>query len=177
LKFIETKLPGSYIIELEKKFDERGYFARSWDGNIFKEHGLKSNIVQCNISFNKTRGTIRGLHYQESPFEETKLVRCTKGRVFEVMVDLRKNSSTYLQWFGIELDSNENNLLYVPENFALGFQTLEDNCELFYQMSQFYAPKHAKGIIWNDSSLKINWPINPPTIISKKDQSFEQIKI
>ena len=175
LKFTELKLSSSYLIDIEKISDERGFFSRSWDSKIFEKYGLTKNLVQCNISFNYKKGTLRGLHYQESPYEEAKLVRCTKGRVFEVMVDLRKNSSTYLHWDGHELNSNDGKMLYVPENFALGFQALEDNTELFYQMSQYYMPEFSRGLRWNDPKLKIAWPMEP-TVISKKDNSFDYIK-
>lgn len=175
MKFTELKLSGSYIIDMEKIPDERGFFARTWDSDIFKEKGLISNFVQCNISFNYKKGTLRGLHYQDPPHGEAKLVRCTRGRVFEVMVDLRKNSSTYLHWDSHELNANDGKMLYVPENFALGFQALEDDSELFYQMSRYYAPKFSKGLHWNDPKLKILWPMKP-TVISKKDNLFNYIK-
>lgn len=169
--FTETKLRGSFIIEPEKVEDERGFFARTWDNKIFEEHGLNSKIVQCNISFNKKKGTIRGMHYQAYPHEEAKLVRCTKGKAYEVMIDLRTQSSTHMQWIGIEITAENYKMLYVPEGFALGFQTLEDNTELFYQMSERYAPEFSRGIRWDDPSIKISWPLKP-TVISKKDLSF-----
>jgi dTDP-4-dehydrorhamnose 3,5-epimerase len=171
--FTKTKLEGSFIIEPEKVEDERGFFARSWDKKIFEESGLNSNLVQCNISFNKKKGTIRGLHYQTSPYEEAKLVRCTKGKVFEVMIDLRSKSETFMNWLGIELTSENYRMLYVPEGFALGLQTLEDNSELFYQMSQIYIPEYSRGIRWDDKTFRISWPLKP-TIISKKDLSYGQ---
>ena len=174
MKFTELKLSGSYIIDMEKIPDERGFFARTWDPNIFKENGLIFNFVQSNISFNSKKGTLRGLHYQDSPYGEVKLVRCTRGRVFEVMVDLRKNSSTYLHWDSHELNSNDGKMLYVPENFALGFQALDDDSELFYQMSQYYMPEFSRGLRWDDPMLKIEWPLDP-TVISKKDRSFDFI--
>ena len=167
--FTETKLAGSYVIEIEKLEDERGFFSRSWDTLEFKKKGLETNFVQCNISFNQKKGTLRGLHFQEKPYGENKLVRCTQGKVFEVLVDLRIDSSTYGKWIDVILSSENHKMVYVPEGFALGFQTLEDNTELFYQMSQFYNPSHSKGVIWNDPNLKISWPLNP-TVISKKDQ-------
>jgi len=173
--FTEAKLKGAYIIELEKLEDERGFFARTWDQKQFEERGLNSKLVQCNISFNEKKGTLRGLHYQTSPYEEVKLVRCTRGSVFEVMIDLRKKSETYKQWIGYELSSQNYKTLYVPEGFALGHQTLEDNTELFYQMSQLYTPKYGRGIRWDDPAFNITWPLKP-TIISKKDLSFENFK-
>ncbi len=176
MKFTELKLSSSYLIDIEKISDERGFFSRSWDSKIFEKYGLTKNFVQCNISFNYKKGTLRGLHYQEPPYEEVKLVRCTRGRVFEVMVDLRKNSSTYLHWDSHELNSNDGKMLYVPKNFALGFQALEDDSELFYQMSQYYMPKFSRGLRWDDPKLKIEWPLEP-TVISKKDNSFPFFKI
>lgn len=172
--FTETKLKGALIIETEKVVDERGFFARSWDSKIFEQYGLNPKIVQCNISFNKTKGTIRGMHYQTSPHEEAKLVRCTKGKVFEVMLDLRTNSSTHMQWLGVELSAENYKMLYVPVGFALGFQTLEDNTELFYQMSERYIPEFARGVRWDDPAIKISWPLKP-TVISKKDLSFHPL--
>jgi len=171
LIFTETKLKGSYIVDIEQINDERGFFARSWDKNIFDQKGLNSNLFQCNISFNKKKGTLRGMHFQEEPYQEAKLVRCTRGSVYEVMIDLRENSSTFKQWEAIELHSDNHKMLYIPEGFALGFQTLEDNTELFYQMSQFYMPKFSRGVRWNDEAFKISWPLDI-SVISQKDQSF-----
>ena len=168
---METKLKGSYIIDIDQIVDERGFFARSFDEEIFSNLGLSSNFVQCNISFNKKKGTLRGLHFQEKPNSESKLVRCTKGKVFEVLVDIRPDSSTYRKWVSVILSSENRKMIFVPDGFALGFQTLEDDTELFYQMSQYYEPNSSRGIIWNDPCLKIPWPLNP-TIISKKDQTL-----
>ena len=164
-----------YVIEIEEINDERGFFSRAWDKKIFEEKKLNSNMVQCNISFNKKKGTLRGLHYQEKPFDEAKLVRCTSGSVYEVIVDLRNNSPTFKKWCGIELNSREHNMVYVPEGCALGFQTLEDNTELFYQMSQYYKPEFSRGIRWNDESFQISWPLEV-TVISKKDQTLPLFK-
>ena len=174
--FEKTKLQGVYIIKIEKIEDERGFFGRTWDKKIFEEHGLNHCIHQCNISFNKKKGTIRGMHYQSSPYEEDKLVRCTRGKVFEVMIDLRKDSDTFKHYQSVELTSENYKMLYVPKGFALGFQTLEDNTEVFYQMSQVYMSEYSKGIRWDDPKFNISWPMKPG-VISKKDQSFEQIKI
>ena len=169
--FTETNLLGSFIVEPEKISDERGFFARTFDKKIFGEKNICSNFVQSNISFNQKKGTLRGLHFQEKPYAENKLVRCTQGKVFEVLVDLRTNSPTYKKWIDVILSSENHKMVYVPEGFALGFQTLEDNTELFYQMSQYYEPNYSLGIIWNDPSLKISWPL-VPTVISKKDQTL-----
>lgn len=172
--FTELECKGVYLIKLEKQEDNRGFFARSWDKTIFEENGIRSSFVQNNISFNSIKGTVRGLHYQALPYEEAKLVRCTRGKAYEVFVDIRRDSKTYLKWEGVELSSKEMTSLYVPEGFALGFQTLEDNTELFYQMSQFYKPEYARGIIWNDKKLKITWPIKM-TVISEKDSSLPSL--
>ena len=166
------KLEGCFLIKIEKKEDERGFFARSWDKKEFEKNGINSDFVQCNISFNKKKGTLRGIHFQEYPYEEGKLVRCTKGKIFEVFVDLRKESKTFKQWDSVELSSKENFQLYIPKGFALGLQTLEDNSEIFYQMTQFYESNYSKGIKWDDPEFKINWPLEP-TVISTKDQNWK----
>jgi dTDP-4-dehydrorhamnose 3,5-epimerase len=169
--FTGTKLNGAFIIEPEKLEDERGFFARNWDQNEFEQHGLNSKLVQCNISFNKKKGTLRGIHFQSKPYEESKLVRCTKGKIYDVIIDLRPNSKTFLQWLGIELSENNHQSLFIPEGFGHGFQTLEDNTEVFYQMSQYYHPKYSGGIMWNDEYFKIKWPIKN-LIISEKDSLY-----
>ena len=171
MKFRETKLKDVFIIELEKIEDGRGFFARSWDYDTFKQHNLNTKIVQCNISFNRKKGTLRGMHYQEHPHQETKLVRCTRGSVYEVIIDLRRDSKTFKQWESVELYSDEHKILYVPEGCALGFQTLEDNTELFYQMSEKYMPEFSNGIKWNDKTFKILWP-HEITVISERDMLF-----
>jgi dTDP-4-dehydrorhamnose 3,5-epimerase len=168
--FTETELDGAFLIEIEKKEDERGFFARSWDRKEFEEHGLNSNLVQCSISLNLKKGVLRGMHFQDSPFEETKLVRCTKGKIFDVIVDLRKNSSSKNKWFGIELTESNYKMLYVPEGFAHGFQTLEENSEIFYQMTQEYRYEYARVRKWDDSKFNISWPILPP-ILSDRDKN------
>ncbi len=173
--FTETKLKGVFIIEPEKLEDERGFFARTWDQKIFEEHGLNPKLVQCNISFNKKKGTLRGMHYQIAPYEETKLVRCTRGKMFEVLIDLRPKSETFRKWVGFEQGAEDYRMLYVPEGFALGFQTLEDSTEVFYQMSQVYMPEYARGIRWDDTAFEISWPLKP-TIISKKDLSYPPLE-
>lgn len=170
MKFIETKLKGSYIIEIEPIEDERGFFARSWCKKEFEEHGLNPNLVQCNVSFNKKKGTLRGMHYQVKPYEEAKLVRATRGAIYDVIIDLREQSPTYREWISIELTKDNNKMLYIPEGFAHGFQALEDDTEVFYQMSEFYHPECARDIRWNDAQFKIEWPIKE-IIISEKDKS------
>ena len=172
--FQKLEFDGVHVIELEKIVDQRGFFVRSWDKDVFQQKRLNYNIVQCNISFNKIKGTIRGLHYQIAPYEEVKFVRCVSGKAYEVFVDLRKDSKTFLKWGGVKLDSAKLTSIYVPEGFALGFQTLEDNTELFYQMSQFYKPEYSRGIIWNDENLKIKWPVEM-TVMSEKDLSLPNL--
>ena len=171
MKFQETKLAGSYIIEPEKLSDDRGFFARVWDQKIFGEIGLNPNIFQCNVSLTKKKGSIRGMHYQIHPYEETKLVRCTQGSIFDVIIDLRPDSKTYQQWEGFELSSENHKMLFVPEGFAHGFQTLVDNVEIFYQVSEFYTPNAEQGIRWNDDEFNIVWPLTP-TVLSEKDSSW-----
>lgn len=172
--FQPTSLAGAYVIDLQKIEDERGFFARSWCVQEFAEHGLDTRLVQCNISFNKEQGTVRGMHYQMPPFAETKLVRCTRGAIYDVIVDLRPTSPTFLQWLGVVLSAENRSLLYIPQGFAHGFQTLVDNTEVFYQMSEFYAPEAARGLRWDDPNLKVRWPL-PVTVISLKDQSYPNL--
>lgn len=169
--FTETKLKGAFIIDLEPIQDERGLFARTWCKKEFEDHGLNPNLVQCNTSFNKKKGTLRGMHYQAAPYEEAKLVRCTMGAIYDVIIDIRKGSKTYMQLFACELTAKNRKILYVPEGFAHGFQTLEDNTEVFYQMSEFYHPEYARGIRWNDLAFILKWPL-PDPILSEKDQSY-----
>jgi dTDP-4-dehydrorhamnose 3,5-epimerase len=174
--FAETPLPGAYVIELDKHEDERGFFARSWCAREFAAKGLDPHLVQCNVSFNKLKGTLRGLHYQIPPHAEAKLVRCTKGSLFDVIVDLRKASPTFLKWFAIELTAANHRMLYIPNLFAHGFQTLEDDTEIFYQMSEFYEPAASKGLRWNDPKLSINWPAADRTM-SQKDQAYPNLDV
>ena len=176
MKFIETKLKGTYIIELEPMEDERGFFARSFCQKEFKKHGLNPRIVQCNISFNKKRGTLRGMHYQVSPYEEAKLVSCIRGAIYDVIIDLRQDSPTYCQWFAVELTEENYKMLYIPKGFAHGFQTLEDNTVVFYQMSEFYYPECARGVRWDDSTFEIEWPLSEQ-VMSKKDLSYPDFRV
>ena len=169
--FTETKLKGAFTIEPERLEDDRGFFARMWCQQEFEAHGLDPRLVQCNISFNKRRGTLRGMHYQVAPHEEAKLVRCTMGTVYDVIIDLRSDSPTFKQWVAVELTADNRRMLYIPEGFAHGFQTLEDNTEVFYQMSEFYHPECARGVRWDDPSFGIVWPI-VPQCISQQDMSY-----
>jgi dTDP-4-dehydrorhamnose 3,5-epimerase len=171
LKFIETSLADAYIIEPEIIEDERGFFARTYCVNEFAEKGIRFHTVQCNISFNKKKGTVRGMHYQEAPHEEAKLVRCAAGSVHDIILDLRPQSSTYRKWMSMTLTASNHRMLYIPKGFAHGFQTLEDNTEVHYQMSDFYVPHAARGLCWNDSAFDIQWPL-PITVISLKDQQY-----
>ncbi len=170
--FRETPLNGAYIVELECRVDERGFFARSWCQREFAERGLNPNLVQCDISFNTRRGTLRGLHFQEAPYEEAKLVRCTQGAIFDVIIDLRPDSSTFGKRHSVQLDSDNRLAIFVPEGFAHGFQTLLDSTEVHYQMSQFYMPEAGgSGIRWNDPAFGIEWPI-PNPILNARDQNY-----
>lgn len=170
--FLETRLKDVFIIEPEKVEDDRGFFSRVWCKREFEAHGLHSEFVQCNISFNAKKSTLRGMHYQIKPCEEVKLVRCTKGAIFDVIIDLRSSSPTFREWISVELTVDNRNLLYVPENFAHGYQTLVDATEVFYQVSQFYTPGAERGIRFNDPAFKINWPQTENMVISKKDKSW-----
>jgi dTDP-4-dehydrorhamnose 3,5-epimerase len=172
VRFTETKLKGAYIIELEPIHDDRGFFARSWCQNEFRDRGLNPNLVQCNISFNLEKGTLRGMHYQVKPHEEAKLVRCTRGAIYDVIIDIRPESATFTQWMAVELSAENYKMLYVPKGFAHGFQTLENNTEVFYQMSDFYRPESARGIRWDDSVFAIVWALTDGLIISLKDRQY-----
>ncbi|MDG1279235.1 MAG: dTDP-4-dehydrorhamnose 3,5-epimerase [Algoriphagus sp.] len=168
--FTETELKGAFILEIKKLEDERGFFGRSWCAKELAAHGLKHDIKQANTSLSLKKGTIRGMHYQNDPFQETKLIRCTRGAIYDVIIDLRKNSPTYKQWVGVELTQDNYKMLYVPEDFAHGFITLEDNCEVSYLVTQFYTPGAEAGIRWDDPEFKIEWPMNPE-VISEKDRN------
>jgi dTDP-4-dehydrorhamnose 3,5-epimerase len=170
--FTETTLKDAYLVEPQKYEDERGYFARVFCENEFKSLGFKLNMVQSNISLSYKKGTIRGLHYQADPHAEVKLIRCIKGSIFDVIIDLRPHSSTYKQWLGMELNSSNGQMLLIPENFAHGYQSLMDHTEVFYQVSQFYTPDAEKGIRWDDTAFNIQWPEMVHPIISEKDKSW-----
>jgi dTDP-4-dehydrorhamnose 3,5-epimerase len=174
--FIETKLKGSFIIDPEQKEDERGFFARAWCQREFVEHGLNPNLAQCSISFSRKKGTLRGMHYQIAPYEEAKLVRCTGGAIYDVIIDLRAGSPTFTQWVAAELSATNHRMIYVPEGFAHGFQTLEDESEVFYQISEFYAPEYARGARWNDPVFGIQWPSADRTI-SRRDDTYPDFAI
>lgn len=172
MRFQETRLKNAFILDVERLEDERGFFGRTWCQREFTDHGLESNLVQCSISLNRLKGTLRGMHLQLPPYAETKLVRCTQGAIFDVIIDLRQDSNTYKEWIGVELTAENRRALYVPKGFAHGFQTLADNTEVLYQMTEFFAPDYARGLLWNDPQFSINWP-EPVSIMSAKDQSYE----
>ncbi len=174
--FTETKLDGAFLIDIEERTDERGFFARSWCQKEFEQHGLVPLVVQANISFNHKKGTVRGMHYQASPYEETKLVRCTRGAIYDVIVDLRKGSPTYCQWLSAELTADNRRMLFVPEGYAHGFQTLTDATEVCYQVSQFYTPGAERGARFNDPAFSIRWPLDV-TVISEKDANWADFQI
>jgi dTDP-4-dehydrorhamnose 3,5-epimerase len=171
LIFERTPLPDAVIVQLEPHGDDRGFFARSWCQREFEEHGLDPRLVQCNLSFNRSKGTLRGMHYQQAPFGEAKLVRCVRGALHDVIIDLRPHSLTYKQHFGVELSAENRSALYVPEGFAHGFLTLEDDTEVFYQMSQFYSGAHSRGLRWDDPAFGISWPAEV-RVISERDRTY-----
>jgi len=171
MNFVETKLKGAYIIDLKKIEDDRGFFARGWCQNEFKAFNLNPNSVQLNVGFNYKCGTLRGMHYQKSPWAEAKLVRCTRGAVYDVIIDLRRDSPTHGQWVGVELTEENHRMLYAPEGFAHGYQTLADNTEIYYQTTQFYAPEFATGVRFDDPAFGIAWPL-PISIISNQDRTW-----
>jgi dTDP-4-dehydrorhamnose 3,5-epimerase len=171
MQFTETKLNDAYVIDLEMKTDSRGFFARSFCRKEFLENEIDFDTAQCNISFNEKKGTLRGMHYQTHPYEESKLVMCTRGSIYDVIIDLRPESKSYLQWEAIVLSSKNKKILYIPGGFAHGFQTLEDKTEVFYQMSEFYVPESARGVRWNDPEFAITWP-EDERVISIKDQNI-----
>jgi dTDP-4-dehydrorhamnose 3,5-epimerase len=172
--FLETKLAGVFEIHIERKCDERGFFARSWCQREFESNGLNPKLVQCSISFNARKGTMRGVHYQAAPYPETKLVRCTAGAIYDVVVDLRPESPTYRQWMGATLTAKNRQMLYVPEGCGHGFLTLQDETEVFYQMSEFYHPDLARGVRWNDPAFGINWP-GEVEQISERDRTYPNL--
>jgi dTDP-4-dehydrorhamnose 3,5-epimerase len=167
----ETKLRGAFIIEQKKFEDVRGFFARSWSQREFAALGLDARLVECNISFNEKKGTLRGMHYQAAPRGQAKVVRCTMGAIYDVIIDLRPESETFKQWIGVELTALNRRMLYIPEDFPHGFQTLSDNTEIFYQMSSYYAPESARGVRWNDPAFGIEWP-EDERIIIVRDKEF-----
>jgi dTDP-4-dehydrorhamnose 3,5-epimerase len=177
MRFVQTPLPGAWVIELERIEDERGWFARSFDPDEFQAHGLDAAIAQCNVSFNLSAGTLRGLHYQAEPHGESKLVRCVRGAIFDVAVDLRADSPTYRQWHAVELSGENRLAYYIPVGLAHGFQTLTDDSEVLYQMGNRYVPEAARGVRFDDPAFAIEWP-QPPgeRIVSDRDRSYPDFR-
>lgn len=171
MKFRPTPLKGAFVVELERIEDDRGFFARSFCQEEFRAHGLSPVVAQCNVSWNRRKGTLRGMHFQAKPHEEAKLVRCTRGAIWDAIVDLREDSPTRLRWHAVELSADNRLALYVPEGFAHGFQTLQDDSEVLYQMAESYRPGLARGIPWNDPKLGIGWPLADP-ILSERDRGY-----
>jgi dTDP-4-dehydrorhamnose 3,5-epimerase len=169
--FTKTEITGAWLIDVEPLIDERGFFARSWCQKEFAAHGAVSAFVQANIAATRRRGTLRGLHFQAAPCEEAKLVRCTRGAAYVVAADLRRDSATYLSWIGVELSAENHRALYVPPGCAQGYQTLVDDAEMFYQMSQFYAPGMARGVRFDDPALAVAWPLEV-AVISEADRNW-----
>lgn len=172
MEFIPTKLRGAFLIEPTELEDERGFFARTWCQKEFAERGLNPNLVQCSISFNKLRGTLRGMHYQVAPHEEAKLVRCTMGAIYDVIIDLRPDSPTFKEWVATELTAENRLMLFIPEGFAHGFITMKDASEVFYQISEYYHSESARGIRWDDPTFGIKWFLDGPTVISQRDEAY-----
>jgi dTDP-4-dehydrorhamnose 3,5-epimerase len=175
LIFAETKLPDAFVIEPEMHEDHRGFFARTFCRQEFEAHGLNPDVVQCNISFNRRKGSLRGMHFQASPYSEAKLVRCTAGSIYDVIIDLRPSSPAFKKHFGVELSARNRKMLYIPEEFAHGFQTLEDDTEVFYQMSQFYSAEHSRGVRWDDPAFGISWPPGERIII-ERDRTYPDFR-
>jgi dTDP-4-dehydrorhamnose 3,5-epimerase len=176
MKFTELPLKGAFLVEINKIFDERGFFGRAWCRNEFAEHGLRSDIKQINTSLSLKKGTVRGIHYQVDPYQESKFIRCTRGRIYDVIVDLRPGSLTFMQWCGNELTEDNHQMVYVPENFGHAFISLEDNSEVYYLVSEFYTPGAERGIRWNDPAINIRWPI-PVEMVSEKDSSHPDFDV
>ena len=172
--FNEVKLAGAFVIEQELFEDQRGFFARSWSEREFAARGLEARLLECNISFNHRRGTLRGMHFQNAPHAQAKLVRCTMGAIYDVIIDLRRESGSFRQWIGVELTAANRRMLYVPAGFAHGFQTLADDTEVFYQMSDVFAPECASGVRWDDPAFGIEWPDNggEERIIIARDRQY-----
>jgi dTDP-4-dehydrorhamnose 3,5-epimerase len=171
MTFHETRIPGVFEIHLEPRTDERGFFARTWCQKEFEAHGLNPRIAQCNVSYNARKGTLRGMHDQLAPYAEAKLVRCTAGAIFDVAIDLRRQSPAFRQWVGVTLTAENRRMLYVPEGCAHGFLTVQDNTEVSYQMSEFYHPEQARGVRWDDPAFQIAWPAKVE-VISERDRTY-----
>jgi dTDP-4-dehydrorhamnose 3,5-epimerase len=169
--FTETEIRGAFILDAEEIADERGFFARSWARDEFEAHGLNPHLAQCNLSYNHRKGTVRGMHWQVAPHAETKLVRCTQGGIYDVIVDLRADSPTYLRWIGVDLTAENRRALYIPEGCGHGFQTLADATEVLYMITEYYTPAAARGMRWNDPAINVTWPLDV-TVISERDAHY-----
>ena len=176
MKFISTEIAGVWLIVPEPIEDERGSFARLFCRREFETRGLNSELVQCSTSFNRLKGTLRGMHFQAEPHGEEKIVRCTRGAMYDVIADLRRDSPSFRRWSGFELTADNRLMVYVPRGVAHGFLTTSDDTEVFYQMSEFHHPKSARGVRWNDPSLAIRWPQVPPALISDSDRSLPYLR-
>ena len=174
MKFSRTSLAGLWLIELELREDERGFLARTFCETEFAQHSLNTRWPQCNLTLTKKRGTIRGMHFQAEPKPEIKLIRCAAGKIFDVLMDVRRDSPTFGRWEGFELSAENRRQLYVPGGFAHGFQCLTDNCEVFYQMSEFYVPELARGLLWNDPAVGIRWPL-ADAFVSERDRNLPKL--
>jgi dTDP-4-dehydrorhamnose 3,5-epimerase len=176
MTFEKTKLPGVFEIRIEPKPDERGFFARCWCQREFEDNGLNSKLVQCSVSFNVRKGTLRGMHYQTAPNQEAKVVRCTRGALYDVVVDLRRNSPTFGEWVAVVVTAASRNMVYVPEGCGHGFLTLEDETEVMYQISEFYSPESARGVRWDDPAFRIVWP-GEVKVISERDRTYPNFEL
>lgn len=176
MKFSALSLKGAFLIELERFEDERGFFARSWSREEFEAAGLDGSLAQCSVSFNKKKSTLRGMHYQVKPYEESKLVRCTMGAIYDVIIDLRPDSATFKKWHGVELNAENHKALYIPKSFAHGYVTLKDSSEVFYQISELYHPECAKGVRWEDPAFGIKWPAGKK-MINARDSGYPDFKL
>ncbi len=176
MRFTETEIRGAFILDAEQIADERGFFARTWARDEFEAHGLNPDLAQCNLSYNHRAGTVRGMHWQAAPHAETKLVRCTQGGLYDVVVDLRPDSPTYLRWVGVELTAENRRALYIPEGCGHGFQTLEDATEVLYMITEYYTPAAARGMRWNDPAINVAWPLDM-TVISERDAHYPPFEV
>jgi dTDP-4-dehydrorhamnose 3,5-epimerase len=176
MKFTPAQIPGAYVIDIEPFADERGFFARTWARDEFSAQGLNVDVVQCSLSYNARKGTLRGMHYQTAPHEEAKLVSCPRGSIYDVLVDLRPDSPTFRQWVAEELSAENRRMLYIPEGCAHGYLTLEDDCDVAYQVTADYAPTSARGVRWDDPAFGISWPLRP-AIINARDAQYPLIEI
>ena len=176
MEFLKTKLPGVFEIRIEAKPDERGFFARTWCREEFESHGLAGRLVQCSLSFNQRKGTLRGMHYQVAPHEETKVIRCTQGAIYDVVLDLRPKSPGFKEWVAVELTAENRNMIYVPQGCAHGFLTLEDRAEVTYQMSECQHAESARGVRWDDPAFQIQWPATVE-VISERDRTYPNFQV